>query len=228
MNLRPLMIANSALIAAMAGLSAWAWTRIPDGAHIPVHWNLAGEPDRFGSKLEALIAMPAVAALVTLFLLVLPRLDPRRANIEASAKFWNAVAIGVVLFVGYLHTLMVVSAMGRHIDMINAVLPAMSLLFIVIGNYLSKTRSNWFGGVRTPWTLSSEYSWEMTHRWSGRLFVLSGLLGILVWLLADAKIAIAVMVGSLLVTAVAGVVMSYIFWKNDPERADGTRHNGAS
>jgi uncharacterized membrane protein len=40
-----------------------------------------------------------------------------------------------------------------------------------IGNVLGKLRSNFFVGIRTPWTLSSEHVWDQTHRWAGRLFV---------------------------------------------------------
>jgi len=213
-----MLVTNGMLIAAMAGISAWAWTRIPDAARLPLHWGLDGAPDRYGSKVEALIAMPAVAALITALLLVLPRIDPRRANIEASAKFWNAIAIGVVALLAYIHALLVATAVGMHIDMLNAMIPAMSVLFILIGNYLSKTRSNWFAGVRTPWTLSSDYSWEKTHRWSGRLFVLSGLAGLAAWFLAGPETAIVVILAALLATTVAAVVLSYVFWRNDPDR----------
>jgi immunity protein, SdpI family len=222
MNVRPLLVANGGLIAVMAGLSAWAWNQIPDDAKVPVHWNIEGVADRMGSKTEALLVMPGLAALITLLLLVLPYLDPRRAHLEASGKFWNAVAIGVVLLMAYLHALLIMSTLGRHIDMLGAMIPALSLLSLVIGNYLAKTRSNWFAGIRTPWTLSSEYSWEMTHRWSGRLFVMSGLLSLTAWLLIDAKVALVVYIASLLATSLAGAVMSYFFWRNDPNRlADG-------
>ena len=98
MNLRPMLIANTALIAAMSAFSAWAWTRIPDGASLPVHFGLDGTPDRFGSKTEALIFMPVLAVGITILLWALPRFDPRRENIEASGKFWNLVSIAVVAF----------------------------------------------------------------------------------------------------------------------------------
>ena len=221
MNVRPLLIVNGGLIAVMAGLSAWTWNQIPDDAKVPVHWNIEGVADRMGSKTEALLVMPGIAAAITLLLVVLPYLDPRRAHLEASAKFWNAIAIGVVLLMAYLHALLIISTLGRHIDMLSAMVPALSLLALVIGNYLAKTRSNWFGGIRTPWTLSSEYSWEMTHRWSGRLFVLSGLLSLAVWLLIDAKTALIVYVAAMVATSLAGAVMSYFFWRNDPARLAG-------
>ena len=47
--------------------------------------------------------------------------------------------------------------------------------FIIMGNYLPKTRQNWFFGIRTLWALSSQVTWEKTHGLAGRLFFLTGL-----------------------------------------------------
>lgn len=221
MNMRPLLIANVGLIVGMTALSAWAWNVIPDGAQVPVHWNIEGHADRYGSKAEALFAMPAVAAVLTALLLFLPRIDPRRTNIEASGKFWNAVAIAVVALLAYVHVFLILSAMGRGVDVLNGMIPGLCALFVVIGNYLSKTRSNWFAGVRTPWTLSSEYSWEKTHRWTGRLFVATGIVDAAVWLAAGPRIAMGVLLALLLATTIAAIVLSYVFWKNDPDRIKG-------
>ena len=49
---------------------------------------------------------------------------------------------------------------------------------MIIGNYLGKVRSNFFFGIRTPWTLSSERSWNRTHRLGGRLFFGLGLVAV--------------------------------------------------
>jgi uncharacterized membrane protein len=221
MNLRPMLFANAAVLAGMVGISLWAWDQIPDGAQVPIHFDLTGEPDRFGSKLEALSAMPIVVIAMTLLLYVLPWLDPRRANVEASAKFWNAIAICVTVLLGYIHVLLALAATGTAINTASAVVPAINILFIVLGNYLSKTRSNWFAGIRTPWTLSSEHSWEKTHRWTGRLFVVSGLAGMAVWLVTDPHTATMVSLAAVLATIIAAFVMSYVFWKNDPNRVAG-------
>lgn len=227
MNFRPMLIVNGALVAYMAGVSAWFWNAIPEGAQIPVHWNLQGEVDRYGSKEEALLFVPVIALGITFLMWFLPRLDPRRANIEASGKFWNAATIGVVAFLAYMHTLLALSASGTNIDITSALIPGMAVLFIALGNYLGKTRSNWFGGVRTPWTMSSEYSWEKTHRWTGRLFVATGLAAIAVWLVADPWIAFFVMIGGVLASAIAGIVLSYFFWRGDPDRAADANGHGA-
>ena len=106
-------------------------------------------------------------------------------------------------------------------------MPAVSTLFIVIGNYISKTRSNWFASVRTPWSMSSEYSWTKTHRLASRMFMGSGVLSIVAWLIAGTKIAMLVFVGTVLATAVISIVASYVYWKNDPARVGATANGEA-
>jgi uncharacterized membrane protein len=91
-------------------------------------------------------------------------------------------------------------------------------LFVVIGNYLGKTRSNFFFGVRTPWTLSSELSWARTHRLAGRLFVLSGLV-----IMLTAVVAPGPTTALVISLAIAGVVAipvaySYLVWRSDPAK----------
>lgn len=219
MNVKPLLIANGILIAAMVGLSLWAWPSIPADAQFPVHWNLEGVADRFGSKEEALFSIPIISAMLTLIFLVIPRFDPRRKNLEQSAKLWNAAAIGVVLLAGAVHAFLVFSALGFDLRVTDVVVPGIAGLFVLLGNYLGKTRSNWFAGVRTPWTLSSDYSWEKTHRWAGRLFVVTGVLTLAAWLLTDERTTMVVMIAAITATALISVVLSYVYWKNDPDRA---------
>jgi uncharacterized membrane protein len=224
MNLRPMLVANSVFIAGMAAVSAWAWQAIPEGARLPMQLDMYGKPARFADKADFLILMPGIALGLTLLLWFLPRLDPRRANIEASGKFWNAAAILSVGLLAYTHALLVLHATGYKIDVTSALVPALSVLFIGLGNYLGKTRSNWFGGVRTPWSLSSDYSWEKTHRWAGRMMVASGLAGLIVWLVLDAKIALQVMICATIATSVIAIVLSYLFWRADPERTANGSH----
>jgi len=172
-----------------------------------------------GSKSEALLTLPAIATALTLLFLVLPRFDPRRKNLEQSGKLWNAAAIGIVLLMAGLHLFLALTATGQVHDIRNFLLPGLAGLFLILGNYLGKSRSNWFAGVRTPWTLSSEYSWERTHRWAGRLFVLTGIAIFAAWLTMDALIAVIVAACAIAATSIVSVVLSYVYWRNDPERA---------
>jgi len=91
-------------------------------------------------------------------------------------------------------------------------------LFIAIGNVLGKARPNWFVGVRTPWTLSSDYSWDKTHRLTGRLFVLAGLVSIIAALFAPMPWVFITLLGTVLGATLISVVMSFVWWKRDPVR----------
>jgi uncharacterized membrane protein len=88
----------------------------------------------------------------------------------------------------------------------------------VIGNFLGKTRSNWFMGIRTPWTMSSELSWTKTHRLGGRLFLAAGLLSIVLGLVTNAQVVFFALLPSIAVAAVVPIVYSYFVWRDDPER----------
>ena len=88
-------------------------------------------------------------------------------------------------------------------------------MFVVIGNYLPKAKSNFFYGIKTPWTLSSEISWKKTHRLGGRLFVVSGLAIILSSLLFNETVRVVVMILTLLAVAIVPIWASYFYAKED-------------
>ena len=88
-------------------------------------------------------------------------------------------------------------------------------MFIVLGNYLGKIRRNYMFGVRTPWTLASELSWNKTHRFAGKLFVVTGLIVLLAGLWNPAW-AIYAMIGCIIITLALTMVYSYWVWKHDP------------
>ena len=55
----------------------------------------------------------------------------------------------------------------------------MSLLFIILGNYLPKTEPNYMVGFRVPWTLNNETVWKKTHRFSGGVMVIFGFISLI-------------------------------------------------
>jgi uncharacterized membrane protein len=92
----------------------------------------------------------------------------------------------------------------------------------VAGNYLSKLRSNFFLGIRTPWTLSSEVAWWKTHRVGGRVLSVLGLVLIPPVFFLDTVTNFWVAGGAILGVAVILCVYSYFAWRSDPERATET------
>lgn len=216
MNLRPLAIAGVVTVGLMLGLAAWAWAQIPPGAEVPVHWGIDGQPDGYASKELALLFIPGLTVFITGLLFVLPRFEPRADNLARSGPAYLQVSIAVLVLMVAVQLTVVLAAIGSPLG-INIVLGvATGVLFIVIGNVMGKVRSNFIFGVRTPWTLSSDLSWNKTHRLVGRLFVLLGLATIVVGLVGGVTAFFAVLLGGIVLIVIVAFVYSYRVWKSDP------------
>lgn len=196
----------------MAGLSLWAAPRL--GERVPIHWNAQGEVDRYGSRLEGLIGIPLVTLGVSALLAFLPRVEPRRRHLEQSAKAYHALWVLVLVVLGVVHAAVLFTGVGRAVPVGTLVPGLMGLLLVVMGNYLSKVRSNFFFGIRTPWTLASERSWDRTHRLAGRLFAGVGILTLLA-LPSGSSATAAVLFAGLLIAIGVSTVYSYLVWRDE-------------
>ena len=87
----------------------------------------------------------------------------------------------------------------------------MGLLFIIVGNYLPKSRQNYTVGIRVPWTLADEENWNRTHRMAGFLWVLCGIL-LLVCALCRVRNPVLIF-GLLFVITIIPIVYSYLLYK---------------
>jgi len=219
MNRRALTIFSAVVVGAMLLLSAWAWLQLPAGAQVPIHWGPDGQVDGYADKTIGLLLLPLTTLGVAALLWVIPVIEPRRANFEKSGKAYGAIWVAVVLMLAAIDVVAVAAALGVELDMTLIVLTATGTLFIVIGNYLPKVRSNYMMGIRTPWTLTSDLSWDRTHRVGGRLFVLEGIAFIFVGLLRPApEVLFVVLIGGIVLMLVVVFVYSYRVWKADPAK----------
>lgn len=161
------------VIAAAAGLMFW--NQLP--AQMASHWNLNNEVDGSMPKFWGVFLMPLTAlGLLALFML-LPGIDPLKANIAQFRESFNLFIAFITVFLLYIHALTLVWNLGyTNFAMSAAMLPFLGLLFILVGWMLRKAKRNFFIGIRTPWTLSSDSVWEKTHQTGSILFMLSGAL----------------------------------------------------
>lgn len=217
-----LLIASAVVLAAMLAVAAWAWIVLPTGAQVPIHWNLDGQVDSYGSKAFGLLMAPVVVILVTALMMALPYFEPRRAHLMQSSKLYATVWLGVLGMMALVHADVILTATGIYSGSIKLPLVAVGVLFIVLGNYLGKTRSTFLMGIRTPWTLSSELSWAKTHRLGGWLFVTLGIV-VIVTTFAAPKLLLPVILGGVLGLVVVVTVYSYIVWRGDPNKQTGAR-----
>jgi uncharacterized membrane protein len=220
-NLRPAMVASAVIIVMMLILSAWAWVQIPPDQKIPVHWNLSGQVDRYGGKVEGLLGMPLLVLFLVGLFATITRIEPRKMNLQRSMKAYTAIWIAGLVVLLATHIFCILSALGRKMD-INSAMPVLTgLVFMVTGNYMGKIRSNFFAGCRTPWTLSSDLSWSKSNRLGGKLFVLVGAITILTGFMGNPSLWL-IMISELILIGAIVYPYSYVIWKSDPNRSGAT------
>ncbi len=203
------------LIVGMLAFTLAVYGSLPE--QLPTHWNIRGEADDWSSRAVGAFMMPAISTALWLLLPLLRRVDPRRPHYERFGEtFWVLVNI-LVLFMGAMHVLVLGTGLGWRIDVTRASLVMLGLLLIALGNYLPRVRSNWWMGIRTPWTLESETVWRQTHRVAGVTFVAGGVLAVLAALLPGAA-SFAVGMTAMMAGALIPTVYSYIAYRREQRR----------
>jgi uncharacterized membrane protein len=201
------------VFAAIAGaVAVWAYPRLPET--VPTHWNFAGQPDGYSSRLWASVLGPiAIVALTGLFQ-VLPRIDPRGRNYQKFPDTYWMLVNGVLAFALVAHTVLLANGTGAPVNPTRVLTVAGGLLFVLVGNYLGRIESNWFLGIRTPWTLSSDTVWRKTHRTAGWLFVVAGLGVAAVGAVRPVGFVPLLAIAAALVAGVP-MVQSYVLWRRE-------------
>ncbi len=165
------------------GIGFILYSQLPE--QIPMHWNISGEVDRYEDKLMGILVMPGMNLVFFVLFLVLPKIDPRKENFQKFGQVYTIFRWMIHLFLAILYFLTLYHALKGPEEIpsflrISFIVPFLvSLLILLIGNYLGKIKDNYFIGIRTPWTLSSKTVWYKTHRVASKLFVLSGILGMI-------------------------------------------------
>lgn len=154
--------------------AVYFYNNLPE--RIATHWNFAGEVDAYGSSKVQTIVLPLALVGMYLLLLLLPYLDPKKERYEQFSKVYHIFKDMILALFVVVYFVIGLNGLGYNLP-VGVIIPFLiGLLFIVIGNYMSKIKMNWFMGIRTPWTLSSEEVWNKTHRFGGKIFILSGFL----------------------------------------------------
>ena len=201
-------IAALTFIAGIAGVAL-----LGTDTQVPIHWTLDGEVDRTTSPLGALMLVPGIQLFILLIFSLLKYFEPRKENLQKSAKAIAATATAITSFMAMIETGLLLEAFGYHVFAGNYILVGLGVFLAILGNYMSKLRSGFFVGIRTPWTLSSETVWQKTHRLGGRLFVAAGILIALSALLLPPVISLKLMIGIVLITALLPVLYSWYAWR---------------
>jgi len=200
-----------------AATTIMAYPVMPDA--VPSHWNAAGEMDGTLPKFWGLILIPLLMYGFCALFAILPRIDPLRNNYPKFQASYEGFILVFAAFLLVIQLQIILWGLGIPISS-NLVMPViMGILFISIGFLLEHAEPNWFVGIRTPWTLSSDSVWRKTHQLGAKLFKLAGatsIIGIFAGMYAFLFILIPV-----IAVSVVTIVYSYVEFKKEQAAGKG-------
>ncbi len=157
-------------------LSVYFYPQMPE--KMASHWNTKGQVDGYMSKFWGLFLIPLILIGLALLFVAIPRIDPLKANIEKFRKYYDGFIIIFFIFMLLIHFQAILWNLGIKISPNVAFSAGIGILFFYVGILCENAKRNWFIGIRTPWTLSSERVWERTHKIGGKLFKIAGVIAL--------------------------------------------------
>lgn len=199
-----------ALIFASLIVSFYLYPHLPNS--IATHWGLDNQPNGFSSKIFGVFLLPIVSLFSYIIFLVLPNFDPYRQNFN-QFKHHFYVFVNVLLgFFLCLHLAILIWNLGYHFDLVQVISPLFGIIFYYAGILIGVSKRNWFVGIRTPWTLSSDFVWQKTHFLGAKLFKISGLICFLALFLP--RLAILFILVPPILSTVVVFVYSYLLFRD--------------
>ena len=183
------------------------------GDILPIHFDIAGEPDQFGSKYFLLI-FPSIGTIVGISMLLVCKFGKVSDNYK---KYM--LLTGVILETMFLALLILMIVYGLTyteenipFDISKILMPLFGLLFIIMGNYMPKIEKNNTLGIKTGWSMYNEVTWQKTHRFGGFVAVIVGILCLILGLYFKEMVNFIILMILIFGFIVSTSIASYIYY----------------
>ena len=205
---------------------------------VPVHFDINGMADRWGSKFELLL-LPIVL-IACAFLLDPLKIsyinkaknttnEKDKAEHLTNAKVLNITSVitmflfAIMNFITLYNTYIIVypDSSLPQFDTMRAVGVVMGIVIVILGNYMPKTRLNSNIGFRLPWTMYNDNTWNKSNRFASYIFIVVGVIMTISSLLFESG-AIVGMVAFLIAMV---IVMLYAYLVYSRERRQENEGN---
>lgn len=218
----PTLADTVAAIVSLLILTGAAWIAIygPE-TPIPVHFDAAGQADRYGSRYE----LAAVLAGLALLNLVVARMtgrqaasvaDPVRRKGLRGGQWLSIIIMGAVaVFVAWA-SLSPAAASG--VSHPGVAMAFTAFILLITGAVLGRVSPNPFIGVKTPWAYKSRLAWDRSNRLAGRLMFWLGAAGLIASPFVVQPAGLITLIVGVLIAAVWSVFESWRVWRADPDR----------
>ena len=191
-------------------VTACLYPRLPE--QIPTNWSVDGTVT-YSEKHEIWL-IAGMGILFAVLFDILPKIDPRKENYKKFGSYYDGFCIAMQLFMAAMSALILLASFHPgKIAVSHIVAVLVGVLLMGLGNIMPEIKSNFYMGIKTPWTLSDDQIWHRTHRLGGRLFVAAGAVMVLSVLFLPLKPAFFLSMVCILAAALIPGVMSYFWWK---------------
>ena len=209
------LIISSAIILFPILVGLILWNSLPET--LTTHWGADGNADGWSSKAFAVFAPPLFILVMHWICVLVTIADPKNKNQNKNAigiVFWICPIISL-----FANGIVYGTAFGMEFSM-KLFMPALfGVMFIVLGNYLPKFKQNYTLGIKVPWTLANEENWNKTHRLSGKLWVIGGLI-LMTSIFFPEDIMVIILVVVIAVLAIVPIVYSYCLYKKQMKNGE--------
>lgn len=189
---------------------------LPD--NVALHYNIAGEADRWGSKYEEII-IPLIIIVLALLLVFIARYYGRKKEEYNNEKVLLNVSIYIICFLNVIYYYLLYCAfkntdqsLAKENDVMQVVLIILGLLLIAMGNIMPKAKNNSVFGLRTKWSLKNEQTWFKSQRIGAICLITAGIIMIIINIIAAGMIGTIVSFTVIIIATVVSVLASYKYY----------------
>ena len=206
---RRFLVGKIIIVLAMLVLWRWMYDKLP--AQVPMHRNARWIVDGYGSKLLSILLLPCISIFLMLLFFFIPKLDPKKERYKEFATAWEWMQMILLLFFAYFYAIIFYIILHPGISINPFMSWWIGVLFLVLWLAMRHVKSNYFVGIRTPWTLANEKVWDKTHALWAWTFGGAWFLCIIATFLWGALFP--VFLSAIILWALIPVVYSYFIYK---------------
>lgn len=112
------------------------YKKLPE--QMAIHWNFSGNPDNFAHKNVSILGLPLICVFLNAICNLYTNFKRKKLNIQKESKFEKFAKWICVIICIFASSITYLYALEAKFDIVKIVLIFISLIFLIVGNYLPK------------------------------------------------------------------------------------------